>query len=66
MKTHNLRVHLRELDEVIEEMQPFKNLHGTTDLPFKLGYTTDYYNQKLCSGEKVGKVFQGLKILIFD
>ncbi len=55
MKTHNLRVHLRELDEVIEEMAHYKNLRGIEDLPFKLGYTTDFYNQKLCSGEKVSK-----------
>jgi hypothetical protein len=53
MKTHNLRVHLKELQDAKYKLQLYKNLNDVDNLPFLLGYLTDPINQKLCSGKNV-------------
>ena len=53
METHNLKVHLKELSEARNELEPYKNLRDLEDIPFKLGLLTDPVNQKLCSGQQV-------------
>ena len=53
MKTHNLKVHLKELSEVRNELEPYKNHRHLDGLPYKLGLLTDPMNQRLCSGEQV-------------
>jgi hypothetical protein len=65
MDSYNLKVHLAELDKVRKEMELYKNLRGLEDLPFKLGYITDTFNQKLCSDEQVKTwtFFLGIKHL---
>jgi hypothetical protein len=53
MKSHNLRVHLKELQDAKYKLQLYKKLNDVDNLPFLLGYLTDPINQKLCSGKNV-------------
>ena len=48
-----MKVHLKELSEVRNELEMFKNLNHVEDLPYKLGFLTDPMNQKLCIGQQV-------------